>query len=215
MSYSNTWLYRRIYLPWRRRKLLNRYLDAIHAGQKPVFIHINKTAGSSIAASLGITAGHYTLRDFEAAYLKRFKAELPLNIPVFAAVRNPYDRLVSQYAYRVATNQNQLQKRPLDFKQWVKEVFVIKNPNYRDRELMFLPQTSWIATQADRKIQLVRFEKLEETSSSLLKKYGQGPLEWKKRSTHDAYQTYYDKETQAIVEQVFASDFKTFNYEFL
>lgn len=214
MNYRNSILYRRFYLPRVRQKLLDLYLDAIREGRKPVFIHINKTAGSSIAQSLGITEGHYTLEDIERAYVKRFQEPIPTTVEVIAAIRNPFDKLVSQYSYRTATNQNRMGKFPLDFNQWIIEVFEKKNPKYRDRELMFVPQTQWLRSETPRNIQYIRFEKLHEDVAPLLQKYGERPLSWKKRSSHKPYREYYNERSKEIIQREFESDLKAYNYQF-
>ncbi|WP_435577586.1 sulfotransferase family 2 domain-containing protein [Gilvibacter sp.] len=193
---------------------MNRYLDEIHSGDKPVFIHINKTAGSSIAQSLGITAGHYTLHELELAYQQRFKKLLPLEVPVYTVIRNPFDKVVSQYSYRKQTDQNNLATKPLSFRDWVEAVYDRKDPAYRDRELMFIPQTEWLRSERLKQVKYIHFEQLHEQVQPLLKKYGKQDLAWKKRSDHAPYRTYYDQHTQAIIEREFASDLKTFNYEF-
>lgn len=214
MNFRDSALYQRLYLPRIRKKLLNRYLDAVHQGEKPVFIHINKTAGSSIAQSLGITAGHYTLNELELAYQNRFKEPLPLEAPVYTVIRNPFDKVVSQYSYRKQTNQNNLASNPLSFRDWVEAAFDRKDQAYRDRELMFLPQTEWVQSERFKEINYIRFEHLQEQVQPLLEKYGKHSLEWKKRSNHAPYKTYYDPYTQEVIQREFASDLKTFNYEF-
>ena len=70
--------------------------------QKFVFIHINKTAGSSIEKALKLRFEHKTALEKRA----EIGPELFAEKFVFAFVRNPWDKVVSHYHYRVRTNQN-------------------------------------------------------------------------------------------------------------
>src|SRR5947208_3465937 len=60
-----------------------------------IFIHIPKTAGSSIALSLfGEQLEHITYRDYQIANPRKFDRYFK-----FAFVRNPWDRVVSSYFF--------------------------------------------------------------------------------------------------------------------
>jgi len=84
-------------------------------GSDFVFIHINKTDGTSIEAALGLRLEHKTAQEKIhqlglASWRNRF---------TFAFVRNPWDRVVSHYHYRVETNQTELATRTISFTEWV------------------------------------------------------------------------------------------------
>ena len=69
MFYSKWGVYQKLYLDlWVRPKLLNTYLEQIKTREKPLFIHINRTAGSSIANSLEITEAHHTFSAYKKLY---------------------------------------------------------------------------------------------------------------------------------------------------
>jgi len=57
-----------------------------------IYIHIPKTAGTSVAFAMGVGRNHYTYRDLKD------DGRLVGNY-VFTCVRNPYDRAVSCYYY--------------------------------------------------------------------------------------------------------------------
>lgn len=212
MFYSKWPIYQDVYLKWVRKKQVKSYLQQVALGKKPLFIHINRTGGSSISSGLGITSIHHTLGQYEALWREQFGQEMPGDIPVFTAVRNPYERAVSQYYYRKKHNQNKLATKPLSFSQWLDEVHVKKNPKYRDREIMFMPQLDWLKASGDFEIHLIRFEQLNENYKKLLAPYQITVLPWKKPSDRPAYEEVLDSKTKALIAKAYASDFKSFNY---
>ena len=214
MIYKDWYLYKEVYLKWIRSRQFNEYVQQIASGKKPLFIHINRTGGTSIAAGLGITAIHYTLKEYEDFWRQKFGSDLPTDIPVITSVRHPYERAVSQYYYRIKHDQNKLATNPLRFSDWLAEVHLEKNPKYRDREVMFMPQTSWLESLNKYKISIIRFENLERDYHRLLKDYKPGALPWKKPSARldvDEVASTADKE---LLRKVYASDFQTFNYQY-
>jgi hypothetical protein len=107
-----------------------------------IFIHINKTGGTSIAKAIGLTVKkHLTAEQVitqigERAFNDAF---------VFTVVRNPWSKVVSHYKFRVKTNQTSLKTNPLDFNEWVKCTYgPEKNLFYYDQPTMFQPQLSWL-----------------------------------------------------------------------
>ena len=104
-----------------------------------VFIHINKTGGSSVEAALRLPFEHKTALEKEAELgpaLWRRKHK-------FAFVRNPWDKVVSHYHYRVQTNQTGLGDASLSFGDWVRAVYRDRDPRYYDEPRMFVPQWEW------------------------------------------------------------------------
>src|SRR5438477_13059262 len=92
-----------------------------------VFIHINKTDGSSIEKALGVRHEHRTALEKRAQlgekfWVKKFK---------FAVVRNPWDKVVSHYHYRVQTNQTVLGANPMGFPEWVRRAYGNQDPVLR------------------------------------------------------------------------------------
>ena len=68
----------------------------------------------------------------------------------FAVVRNPWDRLVSIYCYRVETGQQGLDEGAPPFTEWARRVLVERDPTLYDGPKMFAPQVEWIADEEDR-----------------------------------------------------------------
>lgn len=178
-----------------------------------IFIHINKTGGSSVAWALKLPFEHLTaLEKIEIVGSKRWDKCL-----TFAIIRNPWDKIVSQYHYRLKTNQTDLKEIPISFSEWIYRAFGEKDPLYYDFPKMFMPQTEWIA-DADGRIlvdEIVRFENLDEDFNRVMQKLGKRvTLPHLRQSKHDHYRDYYDTETAAIIHTCFKKDIDNFGYTF-
>ena len=113
---------------------------------KFIFVHINKTGGTSIGEVLKKYSNkskfkHQSIIDLnkEASSNDYFK---------FTFVRNSWDRFLSLYKYRIKTNQTNLGKNPVSFKEWAKHIYN-KNSNYYNilnkmQLLMLSDQLDWI-----------------------------------------------------------------------
>jgi chondroitin 4-sulfotransferase 11 len=178
-----------------------------------VFIHINKTGGSSVEKALGIRHEHRTALEKRAelgekCWAKKF---------TFAIVRNPWDKVVSHYHYRVQTNQTDLATSPVNFAEWVRRAYSQRDPDYYDKPKMFMPQLDWI-TDTDGKImvnQVARFETLQKDFDAICQRLNRtAQLPQLRKSERGDYRQYYDAESQAIVAQCFAKDIAEFGYRY-
>ncbi len=212
--YYKWWLYQKVYLRILSYLALKKYVSQVEKKEKPVFIHINKTAGSSIANSLAIPESHFTLLEFEKLYKKQTNKDLPKDVTVYTAIRNPFDKVTSQYFFRIKTDQNNLGKNTLSFDDWVKKAYDLKDPFYRDLEIMFMPQIKWLEASEEYKINYIRFESLIEDFKTLENHYKLKPLPWKKKSENKDYKSLYSSYSKAIIEREFKQDLITFNYTF-
>ena len=214
MFYSRWWIYQEVYLKTLRARRLNKYLHQVHDRSKPLFIHINKTAGSSIARSLGITEAHHTLREYEELYRKKFNEDIPDDIEIWTSVRNPFDKISSEYYYRIMRNYNKLGTNTIPFDEWVKRTYADKEPFYRDREIMFMSQSKWIESSKNYKVNLIRFENLNSDYKKVAEKYNGIPLVWKKKSDNKNYKDTFSEASKAIISEEFEEDLDRFNYSF-
>jgi hypothetical protein len=186
---------------------------------KFIFVHINKTGGTSIEVLLKKYSNkfkrHQSIIDLnkEASSNDYFK---------FTFARNSWDRFLSLYKYRIKTNQTNLGSNPIPFKEWAKHIYD-KNPEYYNtpnkfKLLLLSDQLDWI-TDAKGSVNMDfigRFEKLQEDFNIVCDKIGipHPQLPHKNKSNHKHYTEYYDDETRQIVAEKFAKDIKYFDYEF-
>lgn len=190
-----------------RNQVRYRYFDNF------IFIHINKTGGSSVAWALKLPFEHLTAAE-KMAMVGRKRWEQCLT---FTIVRNPWDKVVSQYHYRLKTNQTEMSDIPIPFNEWVQRAFGEQDPLYYDFPKMFMTQTEWLADTDGRILvdEIVRFENLDEGFARVMQKIGKGvTLPHLRKSKHDHYRDYYDTETAAIIHNYFKKDIDNFGYTF-
>ena len=207
-------------------------------GLRSVFVHIPKTGGISIARRL---LEHMSLDwDDRSRCLMRPNQDPAKGPPrlahltareyvrlgyvdevdwqdwfTFAFVRNPFDKLVSEYEYKEYS-------QSFSFKSWLLTLF----PKHRDdrhdlgvdlhRHVM--PQHQFIC-DAHGKV-LVDFvgkmERLDEDFATVCERLGLPvkPLERHNASKRKHYRDYYDDETQDWVRRRYAKDLELFGYYF-
>lgn len=178
-----------------------------------VFIHINKTGGSSIERALSLPFEHKTaLEKIEELGRKQWEDRY-----TFTVVRNPWDKVVSHYHYRVQTNQTGLARNKLDFREWVRLTYGVRSPLYYDKPKMFMPQSEWITDTQGRIVVdgICRFENLRNDFSSVCQELRKDAvLPHIKSSRRGDYRGYYDNDTCKIIEKWFAKDIEVFGYRF-
>jgi len=183
-------------------------------GDSLAFVHINKTGGSSVARALGLQLKcHLTLREMQT----RLSAARWSRALKFAFVRNPWDRAVSHYEYRVQTNQTAMGARPLTFDQWLRLVYVDRDPKYFDQPKMFQPQSDWLKDESGEvAVDFVgRFEEFDRQFALLSKRLGiEAALPHLNGTQRDDYHRYYSPELVEIVARNFAEDIERFEYKY-
>lgn len=192
----------------RVKKFRSRHVD------KFIFIHINKTGGTSIARALNLVLEHKTsLQKITEVGQSKWN-----NSYTFAFVRNPWDKVVSHYHYRIQTNQTGLGVEPIEFREWVHLAYGQQNPKYYDKPIMFMPQSDWITDQdGSILVDFVgRFENINEDFESICRSIKRNDLclPHVKSSKRGNYRDYYDQETAKIIEKWFSKDLYNFEYTF-
>ena len=192
-----------------------------------IFIHINKTAGTSVVNSLKPFVESYIARRKRKCVDQHKSINDMLNEETkhyfkFAFVRNSWDRFLSLYKYRIKTNQTNLKNNPISFKEWAKRIHE-KDPIYYNvtnkLQLRVLStQLGWIKNKDGEIVTdfIGRFENLQKDFDIICDKIGipHQQLPHKNKSKHKHYTEYYDDETREIVAKKYAKDIEYFNYEF-
>jgi len=178
-----------------------------------IFVHINKTGGSSIETALRLPFQHRTARELR----DRLGAEGWSQRFSFSFVRNPWDKVASHYFYRVQTGQTGMRSKPVNFSSWVALAYGQRDPVYYDKAKMFMPQVDWISDEEGRMlVEFVgRFERLAEDFQTVCRRIGiEAELPHEKRSPNRDYRRLYTPDAADVVARWFARDIALFGYSF-
>lgn len=199
--------------------------------KKFLFIHIPKTGGKSLRTcfrgiipdveeGIGGRIHHAGLSDvlkmdLSCRYREYYTA---------AFVRNPWDRLVSFYAYFTTENmgnpQGLIRQRVLRRARSFEE-FVLYCPTVEGRygrKPLSVNQIDYLTDiSGDLAVDFIgRFENFEESAATLLRFLGLPDVRIPhvNRTRHDGYRSYYTNETREIVRRRFRRDIDEFGYTF-
>jgi chondroitin 4-sulfotransferase 11 len=197
--------------------------------KKTIFVHIPKTAGNSITTALGIpravanlsigTFGELELQHLEAYRIKMIHHLAFADFFKFAILRNPLDRLVSEYFYRVREIEaNRGTGIPgLQFDSFTNFVHSVKNLDLnRHRHILFCHFYSQYEYIHDQNGNLLVdfigiFERLSQDMSKVGEKIGvKLDLPVINQSKHGPSDQYYTPETLEIVQNLYAADFEIY-----
>lgn len=190
---------------------------------RAIFVHVQKTAGSSIEAVLRAhdpAAGSHLVDGSRHVDAVRLREHLGRAIWdryfKFAFVRNPWDRLVSWYQMCVDVPE------PNAFQRYVREGFptfesFVTGATTGPGAKTTRNQLDYLADEAGRLIVdfVGRHENVEADFAAVAARLGlDRELPRINVSRHGAYRTYYSEATRAIVEERFARDIAAFGYRF-
>ena len=181
---------------------------------KCIFIHINKTGGTSISQALGGGGGNYV--DYNCgkhAPAMRLRQRYPKkfeNYFKFTFVRNPWDKILSQYFFRVVDEGRlrALGRSEVSFNEFVKKPF---------------PGCHWVQLNriSDKNGKILvdfigRFETLQDDFNVVCDKLGQKPkkLPHAFGTQHKPYWEYYDDESRELIAIKYKKDIEYFGYKF-
>jgi hypothetical protein len=199
---------------------------------KYIFIHIPKTAGTSVAHALQEAQFPHTVKGTRFGYKKHTPAlTIKQNISnaiwkshfKFAFVRNPWDLMVSSYCWwlrkgrlfddSIAQKAKQVEQFD-NFKQFILSDFGRTHIN----EIKAQDLSHWICDENGAIIInfVGKVENLEQDLEYVFSQLGTScpNLTVSNASQRDTYRTYYDQETKEVIQNRFNWTIKTFNYEF-
>lgn len=183
--------------------------------RKVIFIHINKTGGTSIAHLIGLPHKMHLSAQEIINIIGKKEWESAFK---FAVVRNPWDKVVSHYKYRVLTNQTEMNTNPISFKNWIKCTYGVEKDNfYYDNPKMFQTQVDWLKDDQNKICidRILKFENLKSDFKEVANIIGVNKqLPHLNQTIKTNYKEYYDEETMEIVSNWFSEDIKLFGYTF-
>jgi hypothetical protein len=196
----------------------------LNSKHKLFFIHIPKTAGSTIETALNmkslqglycedrlqgilnVNPQHLKFKDLNS--IINFK-----NLTTFTVVRNPFDRIVSEYKYIKSIEGYLPEYRNLKFDDFVNSILLDQNKYRFDNH--FESQYSFIEG-GEEYIKIFKYENIKELFD-WLSDFMQRPLSFnnEKKSNKMHYSFYFQrKDTIDLVHNFYKDDFEKFNYCF-
>jgi hypothetical protein len=183
-----------------------------------IYIHIPKTAGTSIVKSLfNATARHVRYVEYQAADTKKFERYFK-----FTFVRNPWDRVVSTYFFLKKGGLNELDKNWSDQNMVSYNSFEDFVVNWLTEEniwswVHFYPQYYFFYDDDGNNMMdyVARFENIEEEFRFIRERLGKTcELSKVNVGSNSHYTDYYNERTKKIVEDVYRKDIVLFNYRY-
>ena len=178
---------------------------------KILFVHIPKTAGTSILNKIkekGLDLWNRNSVEYPRGHLPLFvlkqQNKIDQSVFIFAVVRNPYTRTYSCYHQFNKTN-----KTNISFIEYLKNIQ--KNKISETTPLLHLPQYIYIINEHGNDItnKIYKFEKLKELENDFNWELG---FDNKGKYMVELYNKDYTKETIDLVQKIYRSDFERFGY---
>lgn len=194
-----------------------------------LFVHIQKTGGTSILKALGQEPHPRFKHCFAGEFRQMCTAEQWNAAFKFAFVRNPWDRLVSWWsmlnAYRDAYRQGARMNRFFTYvfeNSATFEEFILKChadiPDPDGRKCILRNQLDYLTDPDGRLLVdfVGKFENLAADFRKVTRQLGlpDTALEHRNRSSHAPYTAYYSDRTRALIEQAYRRDIAQFGYAF-
>ncbi len=196
-----------------------------------LFVHIPKAAGNSIKHAFGIDWEDH--KDI-AKYREILGDQILADLFKFTFVRNPWDRLFSEYNFQLKKSQRRdtvrlFLNRPdgsvRPFREWV--AFALAHPELHTSKEWggktsaavhrLSPQWDWISLDGNIAVDFVgKVENFHSDFESVRNRLGLEILPTKRhnRKFHRHYSRHYDEETRDLVARYYQKDIEAFGYSF-
>src|SRR5215472_10884404 len=196
-----------------------------------IFIHIPRTGGKSVQRFFETNwQDHMDI----SRYAEQLEPQTFASYYKFAVVRNPWDRLVSDYNFQKMKKASQATRSLLihdergnkrSFSKWLEAVlsdpFCCEPAQWGARVSQGIhrwsPQVDWISINGKIAVdRVLRMENLQRDFAELCWILGLPSRDlpcynWR---CHRHYSYYHDESTRRVVEQFYAKDIETFGYRF-
>jgi hypothetical protein len=188
--------------------------------KKILFIHVPKTGGSTIRSILKkkYPSAKIISNPWEHSSINDYIKE-GYNIDdyfKFAFVRNPWDRLLSNYFFRIQRLQSE-ETASVRFRDWVLNSKTKEGHSFLDTGEMYKTQLSYITLNKTQKLDFIgRYENLQQDWNFICDQLQieKQKLPHKNKSSHSSYINYYNEDTVNIVGEYFKEDVENFGYKF-
>jgi len=201
----------------------------IDHSRRLIFIHIPKTAGKSILEFFGMRWQNH--KDL-LRYSKELEPRAFKEYFKFTVVRNPWDRILSEYQFQKkksgADPSNAILRKDgkiRTFSEWLTEVLANPHsfpPKKWGGEVSssihrFSPQVDWLTVDRGVGVNCVlHMENLEKEFVQVTKtiEMPPAPLPCRNWNFHWHYSHYYDRHSREVVGDYYKSDIEAFGYKF-
>ncbi len=185
---------------------------------KFIFIHINKTGGTSIEKIFVDSADQEDV-NYKHQGVSFYKNKFPLEFAQyfkFAFVRNPWDWLVSRYFW----SKDHQELITISFEEFVlrlaRKIPINSEVEWLDKALS--PQSErLILNRRKLSVDFVgKFETLQEDFDKICTHIGidRVTLPHVNKTNHAHYSSYYDRRTRRLVAKIYRKDIALFKYKF-
>lgn len=211
------------HLRWWQRTLERRsVITSWNEQHRAIFVHIPKTAGTSILAALGIPPvfdTHAPAQAYARAYPDLFARAYK-----FAFVRNPWDRFASSFHFmKHGTDwpmQQDWARRHIGDLSFAEFTHRLRNPLFRAAvmaERFFWPQSFWLGEGATGVDEIFRFETIDSATTQLCARFGIAPpaeTPHLRKGAKADFRALYDAPMIDIVGKLYRRDVATLGYRF-